>query len=586
MVHLGRICKFFESKGYGFIESTFDSVLEWQNRNRYEKKNNNIFFHIKDCSFTQIVDVDWVTYEIHEHNGKCKAVKIKAFNLTTGFDHLFNNWSNYNFSLQNKILSELEDIFSYQEVFYLSYSDEDSIFSKNFSKLQKSIKRNNIINAAKRIAGRLDMCSKSKSLHDFLCSILERFNIEEIDFTQGCKDIIDKTLHNAFQDNFKELENEMSNVPTREVIKPAVISFLQNLKPTISYTYEFEEGYWSTRWKWDGSEDSYNHPRSSSKIECSLEHFTFRGTTIYWGYYEDGFLRNNEDEMDKNEIFMEVYSNLLNSRKFWNVIIYQYQKKEIDLLLSFINKTCESALKEIMQYLNIIFPKYGKTMFDWAEAWVKKHNFYIDGMSIKFFLLNKTPLPNILKKFQFINNGNKYEKYDRPEITGVNVVNLKKDLLDIYLYLYQNLISIIENRYTSHVQLNAYDSEVINENNITLSYDRKTLLSVDNNCTEISIPKTVTQIHDGALDDCKNLTKINFTGPITHIGNHVFRNVKLEIIGDFSHLTYIGFNRSHVKLSINGVTKTITEWSYYYNKHLVDNTIININKEYIRHDDD
>lgn len=671
MKHIGKVFEYYHKKGYGFILTYMPITRYKTNENGMKVKagsKDNIFFHITDCSFAEARMNDWVTYEVHERAGKTKAVNVKKIDIITDLDYLFDNWSDYNTSLQKALISDLERIFSYGRWNYISYLSNDSDFCERYTKFSRLADRIKLINTAKKIKDRLDLAGKleterlarerkeckerealnteldaekknaeevaknaakeaaekaaikaneSASLNYFIFSVLERASIGESAFVERCKSIIDKNLHQEFEKNFTELDNSittlrenlLSKLTTREELYPAVTSYLRGIKPVIKYRYTFEEGYSYTRWKWDGSEDSYQNPKSSSIIECSfLEKFAFKGMQIWWGYSRNYTCTYRAAKMSKSEVFLEVNSNLHNSRKFWNEIndYYvrirsDYHSKETKMHKQCIANIFHSALTEIKQYLTLEFPLYGKTMYEWVEDWTKNLSYPMNVISD--YILLKAPLSQDIETLIESSKKEPPGYVNRPNITGVNVVELKYKILDIYSYLYRNLLHLIESRNNSQNHINAFneeklssfftkgtiisafDKEIIYRNNMTLSSDEKTLLCIDKNSVEVEIPSSVTHINDGALDGCINLKKISFLGPIYHIGHHVFNGHMLDIAGDFSHLSFLGYNNSSSKITINGTTQTITEWSYQYNKKEIDNADIKIEDIYIKQED-
>jgi hypothetical protein len=141
---------------------------------------------------------------------------------------------------------------------------------------------------------------------------------------------------------------------------------------------------------------------------------------------------------------------------------------------------------------------------------------------------------------------------------------------------------MINENFSPH-KIDVYDIATVYKNNMILSADEKILLSVDKYCSTINIPISVTHIGDGAFDGCENLKKIIFLGPITHIGHDVFSYVNYEITGDLSLISKFGYNNSPSKITINGETKTITEWSYLFNKKTIDEIDIKMDDIHINH---
>jgi len=570
MEFLGKISVYYKSQKSGFIEFIFPEKGE-------------LIFNIEDCSFERVEGINWVTFELKEQKSQLRAINIKSIEIQSEFDYIKTNWFNYDSIITERLISEYEDIFSSQAAYPMSYSDQDSRFCKNFDIVLKSDGRKKIIDLAQYLITSPNIDLKSKDYY-FFKSILERVSIEESPFIDNCKDIIDSALHREFYSNLKELENEMSKVPSREDLSPVVNSFLQNLKPSITYTHIFEEGYSKTRYKWDGSEEQYIFPQKRQHIACSVPNkFIFNDVSIHWGYNRR--IELLPSKISKESAILEVYSSIHNSKRLWNDLVDVYLKKMTKSILNFINKVCQNVLTEILQYLSTRYPIYGSQMFTWAEKWKERNNFFISSYEIKYFILNKSSLStNWDKTFERIIQ-DKYEPFNRPEITGVNVVRLKKDLIDIYIYLYHNLFTMINENFSPH-KIDVYDTATVYKNNMMLSADEKILLSVDEYCSNINIPISVTHIGDGAFNGCKNLKEINFLGAITHIGHDVFNYVNYKITGDLSQISKFGYNNSPSKITINGETKTITEWSYLFNKKTIDEIDINMNDIYINHEDE
>ena len=378
----------------------------------------------------------------------------------------------------------------------------------------------------------------------------------------------------------------MLKVPSREELYPAVTSYLQNLNAIIMYTYTYEDGYWTTHWKWDGSEDSFVSGTQSSSIEYSkTEIFPIKNVCMYYGYSEDTNYRN--DEMSKEDVFLEVYSSIKNSKKLWTAIVNGYNRKERELLGHLIDDTYKSALSAILEYLTKIFPIYGKIMYDWAEEWKGKHSFHISSCDLDSFLSHGTPLFSRMERILGSDMKDKYEKYNRPDIRGVDAIRLKEQLLSINLYLCQRIANVLEKNYISHIELSVYDTETIDREGMLLSIDEKTIYGITGiRLQEITIPSTVTHIGDGAFFGCKQLKKIQFLGVVTHIGHDAFRGVQADVYGDFSKISFFGYNTSRSKITINGETKAINEWSYLYNKKTIDDTDITMKKIHIEHEDE
>ena len=594
MEFLGKISVYFESKGYGFIQSVFYDTANMDMKFvRSLEKQNGIFFHIKDCSFDQIMEGRWVSYELQEYNGKTKAINVKNISLVEDIDYIINNWSSYSKNLKEKIQEELGNYYKYGIAdcyFYqtISIYDESLQYEEKFEKLIHSGIRKKIVEIAKDFIAKNDSSTVNEDWYTFFSSIIEKELIGEFNFVQDCKKIIDESVYKVFSSEYQDVDARMSKVPSREELSTEVTSFLQNLKPSIKYTFTYEDGYWHTRWKWDGSEDSYISPKSSSVIECSLTHGpSFKGVpSFYWGY--SGLGREySRDEMSKEDICLEVYSCLQNSRRFWESLISVLKKREHEIVQKFVDVLYNSALSEVSQYFITLFPIYGKAMVDWSEEWKSKHCMHIGPSEIDSVLLYGSLSLGRYERTLERMDDDKYEKYHRPDIGGVNAVRLKAHLLDINLYLLKSIANVIDNKCASRIKLNVFDTEVIDKDGLILSADEKILYAIaDPYKWEVIVPSSVTHIGDGAFVGCRNLKKVQFLGYITHIGHDVFRGVRPDIYGDFSQLSYIGYNMSSLEIVVNGESKTIAEWSYLYNKEIIDNTEITIKEVHIEHDDD
>ena len=564
---LGKISVYFESKGFGFIKSKFSNSGE---------KGSDVFFHIKDCIFKSLDIDDWVLYELKEYNGKVKAVNVRKIILIEEIDYLSNNWKYYSFGLKKKVKDELEDYLGHYISTYIDYSE----YNRRFGELLKSDARRKIIEVAKSFIANNEH-SNNEDLYNFFASILERVLIGEFLFVRDCKRIIDETINKEFYSKYAVSDVGLSKVLSRTELCSMVSSYLQNQKPSIMYTHTYEDGYWATRWKWDGSEDYWVNSKSSSDIECSQnQNFSFGDISFpwrYWGY--------NEDIHSKEDVFLEVYSFLRNSRKFWETLVNVFRRKEYELLQNFIDRICKSVFTEILQYFVTMFPIYGKVMCNFSQDWKEKYSFYITNYDIEGFLSRGISLSERLERiFAGID---KCKQCNKLNIKGVNILGLEKHLLDVSLYLYQSVANMIEDRYVPCKKFSAFDYETINKDGMLLSCDEKVLYAItDQEKQEIIVPSSVTHVGDGAFVGCNQLKTVQFLGSIIYIGHDVLRGIQPEICGDFSQLSFMGYNTSCSNMTINGEMKKIKEWSLFYNKKDFEETDIIMKEIHIKHDDD
>ena len=66
------------------------------------------------------------------------------------------------------------------------------------------------------------------------------------------------------------------------------------------------------------------------------------------------------------------------------------------------------------------------------------------------------------------------------------------------------------------------ESDTVVLNGCTYTKDMKTLLSANEDITNVVIPEGVTSIDDYAFYDCSNLTSVTIPDSVTYIGNGAF----------------------------------------------------------------
>lgn len=538
MKYIGGISLFFESKGYGFINSS---------QLKAEGYGSDMFFHISDCSFTP-KRYAYVIFELKRYKDKTKAINVES--PTQEVDYLVENWSQYSDGDKAKFIAA-----------FLNDWKEDLVLRKK------------LVEAANRYTEIED-----EKLKDLFSSITE-ISLIESSLEVDCKKIIDDIVSDVFLRNYADYDFSFSNeIPSREEISQSVMRFWQNFKPSILYTHTVEDGYWHTRWKWDGSEDSWRDGKEYYEVK-SLNNFSIKGLSINLNYTESN---SGSCGKDMNSVILRVYSKLMNSRSLWNNIDSVCRNRKEQLIKEVFDNVCnlcrQPILESLSQYFITKFPKNGEFMYNqisriYGKFWIKEIN---DSL---------TPYKYIC----FIQMGNL----------------IKKHIIDINSYISTSIKNRIEGKCTSLPHSDAFTNGKINKDGMYLSVDGKILYSLsDLTVQEVIIPESVSFIADGAFIDCRNLKKIQFLSPITHIGHEILLeavphsnygyyssssqqpNNQLEIIGDFSQLSYIGYNTSSLEIVVNGESKTIAEWSYIYNKEIIDNTDITIKEVHIEHEDD
>lgn len=133
------------------------------------------------------------------------------------------------------------------------------------------------------------------------------------------------------------------------------------------------------------------------------------------------------------------------------------------------------------------------------------------------------------------------------------------------------------------VNICSHPSDAQERNGLLLSSDGSVLYAVtDTNVEALVIPASVSAVGDGAFMGCTRLRSVRFLGGITKIGHGVFTD-DMHIEGDFSHLSYIGYNTSASAISIGDRTESIVDWAYVFNKDEIDSIEIKVEIVHIQH---
>ncbi|MCQ2310502.1 MAG: leucine-rich repeat domain-containing protein [Paludibacteraceae bacterium] len=546
MKHIGVISVYFESRGFGFIK--YDQIIS---KGTF---SNDIFFHVNDCSFEPQKD-ECVIFDMKLYRGNKKAIHVKR--LVEEFDYLLNNWGEYSIKDKNRCCLAFENEF----IHYGPYQ-------KKLIELAKG-----------------DIPFKDECLQQVFSSIKERSAkveayitekecIEEAGFVDECQKIIDKLVPYIIKNECSDLDFSLCSIPSYDELHSAFMSFLQSEKPSIVYTHTIEDGYWHTRWKWDGSEDYWVAGKEYSDFEVHNV-FSIKGISVNIGHVgaysssHNGSGNYDEDIQSKNRRVLGQYEALKDRRSLCDKINASCKRKREELIKK-ITTDIHSAIKqpildELIQYLTLRFPLYG------------------EGISNLLTTLSK-------KNYEFVDNSCYNRILAKMYIPMPNMNSLKENLLIINRYMLNAISVYVEDLQSlkfKNIILNPFSAETKEQDGLILSLDESILYAIiDTNLQEIIIPESVTSIGDGAFNDCLKLQKIHFLGSITRIGHGAFLNTKSQICGDFSKLSFLGFNTSTSILSINNQSKTIAEWSYLFNQTIIDNTEITIKKIHIEHQDD
>ncbi len=518
MKYIGVISRYDESKGFGFIKSN----------QRFTVTNKDMFFHVSDCTFTpQINEV--VLFDVGVYKGRAKAFDVEC--LSKEIDKILDKWSLYSENDKKFILSTLD-----------KYYRLGSLRAKITEIASQAIH------------------FEDAELQRFLLRIKENFLLEESNFEDDCKNIIDNVVSKVIADEYPDIGHLLSNgIPTLEECRNAIMLFMQDERTSIIFTHTIEDGYWRTHWKWDGAEDYYHEGNETYKFE-SFHKFALKGMTVNHDYSKSASGNFDMDMPAKNEEVLEAYCFLKNSRELWRESILVCKNRRDRLLHEAAQNILKSAQQLILEalslYLSEKFPIYGQYLLTriekaYGKFWIDENNF--DSL----FLYN------------------------------IDTRNINKQLINICQYVITCVNSIIAMQCTPLPDIHSIYSDSVEKDGMLLSADGSILYAVtDPELQEIIVPECVTHIMDGAFYRCWRLRNVLFLGSITHIGHGVFTNNQLSIDGDFSHIFFLGFNTSTTNLTINGETKPIKEWSYLYNKKIIDSTDITIKQVHIEHNDD
>ncbi len=538
MKYIGGISLFFESKGYGFINScqlTADGY------------GKDIFFHISDCTFTP-KRYAYVIFELKKSKDKIKAINVKI--PTQEVEYLIDNWSRYSDGDKSKCIAA-----------FLQDWKEDLVLRKK------------LVEAANRYTEIED-----EKLQDFFSSVSELALIES-GFDVDCKKIIADIVSDVFLRNYADYDFSFSTeIPSVEELNQAVLSFWQDFKPTLRYTHTYEDSYWRTHWKWDGSED-YLVDGKDEYVFKSANLFTIKGISIDLNFVESG---SGSYDKDINDVKLRMLSDLMNRQSLWSKIDFACKRKSEQLQKSVYDNLCslckQPILDELSNFFTTKYPKYGALMFKWiaqiyGRFWMKDINeFKVDALGMPYN----------------------------------HVCFIKKGILETNGYISTSISNLLKSKSISLPE--SYipmDDNIIERDGMRLSADGKTLYAInDSAAQEVIIPDSVSVIADRAFSRCGSLKKIQFLGSITHIGHGVWMEASkrndyryysyhnepqktlLEVDGDFSKISFFGYNTSLSKLSINGEIKTIKEWSYIFNKMTVDSIVVDKNEIHIAHNDE
>lgn len=525
---LGYISGYSFDRGFGFIEP-----YVYTN----EMNELSLCFYGSDCSFNP-EKRGAVIFEVEDFNDTIfdlclyhvRAIRVKR--LTEDFDFILENWLKY------------DDIF--RDVIF------DALNEEFYNDLNLRLRLNDIANSKSII--------DEPRLKRWLSTLPERVIIVDSIYVDSCKKIIDEILSKEIETNYIDFDYLLTDtMPSKSEIENAITLFINNESPNIIYTHTSESGYWYTKWKWDGSEDSFCDPVSKSDFK-SKNVFSIKNFVVDFSFSKSSSGDYDKDLLKFNDVIIDVYSSLKNSRYIRGSVIHRYdweRKKILGKTASEIYSNVRvSILNAILEYCSISLPTYGKSIYKGIED----------------FFSFKIPV----------------EK-DIPWVSCVDRKFLYENSLELRRYCYSSCVDILNKKSSSASGINIESLEVgkIIKGGMLLSNDETILYSLkDIDLQEVVIPITVKRVEDSAFIRCENLKKVHFLGSITYIGHNVFRqNTEIEILGDFSNLEYIGFNKSLSKLIIKDEVRTIKDWSYLFNKSIIDNTKITIKKFHIEHDD-
>ena len=527
MKYFGTVTYFYESRGYGFISP----------RKRIPGKKE-LYFHVDICD--SLCEGDEVIFDLYENEGKFRAFNVeKSYNICNNIEELIRDWNLYSH----------EEKACFRNIIFDRY-DTDEIFR---IKVQAIAKGEIIIDDA--------------DLRTMFSLMAENPYVKDFDFIDACKEIIEDVLSRKFENNdsINVQIPILDETASYDEAEKAVINFLEKEVIPIEYSHIDEDGYEHKRYKWDGSEEEYIDPKTYSTFSV-LNNFCSK---YFISYFHDSVSGTGNYEKDKelrNEVILHFYSQIKNGRKLRKQMHSNYSKHVeryiSDHLHTLVKIKTESSKKTIYEALYQYFisntnnaPCHGKIILQSLEKVLLNDN-----------RRNCVPIPNGI-----------HRKIYAQLIFFDTIARI----------IYETISKILKSKIYVVSDIYDYMKGKIERDGMLLSHDGTRLYEITNlKVEEITIPDTVTYIDDGAFECCDKLKMIRFLGCIEHIGNAIFEKYRknINIVGDFSRVSFVGYNDSLVNFKINKEVKTLRDWSYIYNKENVDAVGIIAKKYHIEYE--
>lgn len=525
-------------KSYHKVDSIFDFIFnKWDLFDDDDKKNlsrllkmtyqNERFSHKVDCIFDFIFN-KWGLFGETDKLCTFGLLEIAYVNerfyykLDSIFDFISNKWDLFNDDDRKRFSRFLENVYEY-EIF--------------------QAKAENLIN-------KID----DEVLNNLLCLWKEKSKIKGLRFVDDCKRIIGEVISLKIAQDYSCIKIPVPDeLATIEEVKNDVITFFDKLKPIVVYKHTLDDAHdKQQRYKWDGSEYDYIPSSTYATIGSELKFLTkgfhkeLKCTISYSADYEKALLL-------RDEMCLILYSSLKNSKSLWKDISEHYRHYKDEYLRNFEYNLYNVIKPIVIDALRLYFsekvPYHGAYIVKALEDlnYIEHQYFYFN------FPCNCNDIGNIRNQLKEI------DIYRC--ITDAICININK----------QNIISNIYNYYEDKVEVDG----------LLLSKDGSILYDVVNwHLKEIIIPDSVKIVEDGAFENCRQ-SKIHFLGHINYIGHGVFNYDDYEIIGDFSELSYVGYNISNCHIKIKNEIRTMKELAYHYNMEKIKSTKLLFEKYHI-----
>lgn len=527
---------------------------------------NEMSYHKVDCVFDFIFN-KWDSFDDDDKKHLSRLLKMTYkyerfyHKVDSIFDFIFNKWDLFDKTEKLCTFGLLEIAYVNERFYYKVDSIFDFIFDKwnsfddddrqRFSRLLEDVFEYEIFQTkAENLINKID----DEVLNNHLCLWKEKSKIKGLRFVDDCKRIIGEVISLKIAQDYSCIKIPVPDeLATIEEVKHDVMTFFDKLKPVVVYKHTLDDAHEKQqRYKWDGSEYDYISSSIYATIGSELKFLTkgfhkeLKCTIDYSTDYEKALLL-------RDEMCLIVYSSLRNSKSLWKDISKHYRYYEDEFLRNLKYRLYEVMKPIVIDALRLYFSKN-----------VPYHGTYI------------------IKALEELNyNESQYLFFSFPCYCD-DIESIRNQLKELDLFhcinaaIYTNISKqkIISNIYNYYE-----DKEEVN--GLLLSKDGSILYDVVScQLKEIIIPDSVKIIEDGAFENCRQ-SKIHFLGHINYIGHGVFNHGDYEIIGDFSELSYVGYNISNCHIKVKNEIRTIKELAYHYNKEKIKSTKLLFEKYHI-----